>query len=146
MECRGGGGMEGGGDDHDNGSGATSLNNDGNGAEEEEAAVNIVEDKGEEFATGSTSIRWDDADTMMDAPPPLLAHCPLRLLGQLLRRDNRTAGAENMAASATTAAKVGIIARPMSSSGAVTNAMDVIAWWQSRNDINDNNDDNDQCQ
>ncbi len=48
---------------------------------------------------------------------------------------------------ATTAAKVGIVARATTSSGAVTNAMDVVAWQQSHTDISDNydNDDNNQC-
>ncbi len=82
---------------------------------------------------------------MMDAPPPLLAHRPLPLLGSPLRWDDRTAGAKNAAASATTAAKVGIVARATFSSGAVMNAMDVVAWRQSRNDIDDDDDDNDQC-
>ena len=123
-----------------------SLNDDNDGAEEEEANVNIVEDKGEDFATGPTLIRRDDAATMMDAPPPLLARRPLPLLGSPLRQDDRTAGAKNAAASATTAVKVGIFARATSSSGAVTNAMDVVAWRQSRNDIDDDNNDNDQCQ
>jgi hypothetical protein len=83
---------------------------------------------------------------MMDAPPPLLAHCPLTLLGSPLQQDNRRAGAKNAVASATTAAKVGIIARATSSSGAVTNAMDDVAWRQSCNNINnDNNDKNNQC-
>ncbi len=138
MECRGGGG-----DDHNDGSNALSPNNEDDRAEEEEAAVDIVKDKGEDFATGPTSIRWDDAVTMMDAPLPLLARRPLPLLGLLLRRDDRMAGAKNAAASALTATKVGIVARAMSSSGAVTNAMDVVAWRQSCNNIDD--DDNDQC-
>ncbi len=48
---------------------------------------------------------------------------------------------------ATTAAKVGIVARATTSSGAVTNAMDAVAWRQSCTDINDddNNKDNNQC-
>ena len=92
---------------------------------------------------GPTSIRRDDAATMMDAPPPLIARRPLSLWGTPLQRDDRTAGAKNAAASATTAAKVGIVARATASSGAVTNAMDVVAWRQSCNDINDNNDNND---
>ncbi len=121
----------------------SSPNDDDDRAEEEEAAVNIVKDKGEDFAMGPTLIRQDDAAMMMDAPPSLLAHRPLPLLGSLLRRDNRTAGAKNAAASATTAAKVGIVARATSSSGAVMNAMDIVAWRQSRNDIDDDN--NDQC-
>jgi hypothetical protein len=33
-------------------------------------------------------------------------------------------------ASATTVDEVSIVDRAMSSSGAVTNAMDVVAWWQ----------------
>jgi hypothetical protein len=45
---------------------------------------------------GSTLSRRDDAAIMMDTPPPLLADI--------------TAGAKNVAASATTAAKVGVIA------------------------------------
>jgi hypothetical protein len=48
--------------------------------------------------------------TMMDAPPPLLMHCPLPLRGLPLQWVERTAGAKNGAASATTAAKVGIVA------------------------------------
>jgi hypothetical protein len=63
-------------------------------------AVDIVEDKGEDFATGSTSILRDHATTMMDAPPPLLARRPLPLRGSTLQRDDRTAGAKNAAASA----------------------------------------------
>jgi hypothetical protein len=82
---------------------------------------------------------------MMDAPPPLLARRPLPFLGSPLRRDDRTAGAKNVAASVTTAAKVSIVARATFSSGAMTNAMDVVAWQQSRNDINNNDDNNDQC-
>ncbi len=120
------------------------YNNDNDKAEEEEATVDIVKDKGEDFATGPTLIRWDDAATMMDTPPPLLARRPLPLLGSPLRRDDRTAGVKNAAASATTAAKVGIVACATFSSGAVTNAMDVVAWRQSHNDFN--NDNNDQCQ
>jgi hypothetical protein len=116
-----------------------------NGGEEEEAAVDIVEDKGEDFATGPTSICWDDTATMMDAPPPLLTRCPLPLLGLPLRQDDRTAGAKNVVASATTAAKVGIVARATSSSGAVTYAMDVVALRQSCNDIDNSDDNNDQC-
>ncbi len=49
-----GGGHGGGRDDHNDGSDASSPNNDDNGAEEEEATINIVEDKGEDFAMGST--------------------------------------------------------------------------------------------
>ncbi len=46
---------------------------------------------------------------------------------------------------ATTAAKVGIVTHTTASSGAMTNAMDAIAWQQSRTDIDDDNDDdNDQ--
>ena len=119
------------------------YNNDNDKAEEEEAAIDIVEDKGEDFATGPTLICRDDAATMMDVPPSLLVRHPLPLLGSPLRRDDRTAGVKNAAASATTAAKVGIVACATSSSGAVTNAMDVVAWRQSHNDIDD--DDNDQC-
>jgi hypothetical protein len=143
MECRGGG-HRGEGDDHDNGSDKSSPNNDDNVYEEKEATVNIVKEKGEDFATRSTLIRQDDAATMMDASPPLLGLRPLPLRGSPLQRDNRTAGAKNAAASATTAAKVGIVACTTASSGAITNAMDVIAWWQSCNNIND--DDNNQCQ
>jgi hypothetical protein len=143
-------GMQGGGqrgeDDHNDGSNALSPNNDNNGADKEEAAVNIVEDKGEDFAMGLMSIHQDDATTMIDALLPLLAHCPLPLRGLPLQQDNRMAGAKNAVASATTAAKVGIVAHATSSNGAVTNAMDVIAWWQSRNNINNNNDNNDQWQ
>ncbi len=51
-----------------------------------------------------------------------------------------------MAASTTTAAKVGIVACATSSSGAVTNAMDVVTWQQSCNDIDNNNNNNNQCQ
>ncbi len=78
---QGGGRRGGGGDDHNNGSDALSPNDNDDGAEEEEAAVNIVEDKGVDFAMGSTSICWDNAATMMDAPPPLLALHPLPLWG-----------------------------------------------------------------
>jgi hypothetical protein len=49
---------------------------------------------------------------------------------------------------ATTAAKVGIVARATASSGTVTNAMDALAWRQSRTNINDDdngNEDNNQC-
>jgi hypothetical protein len=49
---------------------------------------------------------------------------------------------------ATTAAKVGIVARTTASSGTVTNAMDAFAWWQSRTNINEDdngNEDNNQC-
>ncbi len=138
---QGGGGR--GGDDHDDGSNALSPNNDDDKAREKEASVDIVKDKGEDFATGPTSIRQDDAAMMKDALPPLLACRPLPLLGSPLRWDNRTAGAKNAAASATNAAKVGIVACATTSSGPMMNAMDVVAWRQSRNDIN--NDDNDQC-
>ncbi len=41
--------------------------------------------------------------------------------------------------------QVGIVVCATSSSGAVTNAMDIIAWWQSHNDIDDDNNKNDQC-
>ncbi len=142
---QGGGGARRGGADHDDGSDASSPNDDNNRAEEEEATVDIVEVKGEEFAMGPTSIRWDDAAMMMDAPPPLLVRRPLPLLGLPLRWDDRMAGAKNAAASAPTAAKVGIVAHATSSSGAVTNAMEVVAWRQSHNDIDDDNNDNDQC-
>jgi hypothetical protein len=54
------------------------------------------------------------------------------------------AGPKNAASSATTAAKVGIAAHATASSGAMTNAMDVIAWRQSRNSINNNHKDNNQ--
>ncbi len=94
---------------------------------------------------GSTSIHQDDAATMMYVPPPLLAHCPLPLWGSPLQRHDRTAGAKNAAASATTAAKVGIIARTTASSGTVTNAMDIIAWRQSCNDIDNDDNNNNQC-
>ncbi len=47
---------------------------------------------------------------------------------------------------ATTAAKVGIIAHVTASSGAMTNAMDAVAWRQSRTIIDDDDDDNNQCQ
>jgi hypothetical protein len=136
-----GGGHGGRGDDHNNGSDALSPNNDDDGVEEEEAAVNVVKDKGEDFATGLTLIRQDNAATMMDAPPPLLARCPLPLWGSPLQRDDRTAGVKNAAASANTAAKVGIIARATASSGAATNAMDIVAWRQSLNNIDYDNED-----
>ncbi len=129
MKCRGGGGAEGGGYDHNNGSSASSLNNNNNGAEEEEATVNIVEDKGEDFLMRLTLICWDDTATMMDLLPPLLARCPLPPWGLPLQLNNRTAGRKSAVASATTAAKVGIIACAMASSGTETNAMDVVAWW-----------------
>ncbi len=74
------------------------------------------------------SIRWDNAAMMMDAPPPLLAHCPLPLWGLPLQRGDRMAGTKNAAASATIAAKVGIVDCTISSSGVVTNAMGVVAW------------------
>jgi hypothetical protein len=96
-------------------------------AEEEEATVNIVKGKGEDFAMGLTLIHGDNAATMMDIPPPLLACIPLPLRGSPLQRDNRTAGAKNAAASATTAAKVGIVAHAMSSSGAVMNTINIVA-------------------
>ena len=82
---------------------------------------------------------------MMDAPPSLLVCFPLPLLGLPLQQDDRTAGAKNAAASATTAAKVGIVTCATSSSGTVMNAMDVIAWRQSHIDMDNNDDDNDQC-
>ncbi len=94
---------------------------------------------------GSMSIHRDNAATMMDAPPPLLARRPLPLRGLPLQRDDRTAGAKNAAASATTAVKVGNVARTTASSGAVTNAMDVVAWRQSRTDIDNDDDNNDRC-
>ncbi len=120
-----GGGAEGGGGDHNNRSNTMSPNDNNDGAEEEEAAVNIVKDKGEDFGTGSTS---NDAATMMDVPTPLLGHCPLPLRGLPLQQDDRTAGAKNVAASATTVAKVGIVTPATSSSGAVMNTMDIVAW------------------
>jgi hypothetical protein len=84
---------------------------------------------------------------MLEAPPPLLVlvHRLLPVLGLPLQRDDRRAGTKNAAASATTAAKVGIVASTTSSSGAMTNAMNVVAWRQSRNDIDNNNEDNNQC-
>jgi hypothetical protein len=142
MGCRGGGAWRGG-DDHNDGSNASSPNDDNDRAEEEEATVNIVKDKGEDFAMGPTLISRDDVATMTDAPPPLIARCPLPLLGLPLRRDDRTAGSKNAVASATNATKIGIVARATSSSGAMTNAMDIVAWQQSCNYIDDNN--NDQC-
>jgi hypothetical protein len=145
MECRGGG-CGGGGDDHDDGSNASSPNNKDNGAEEEEVAVNIVKDKGEDFTMGSTLIHQDNAATMMDMLPPLIVHRPYPLRGSPLQRDNRMAGAKNWwHPQATTAAKVGIVACAMASSGAMTNNMDTVAWRQSHTDINDNDDNNDQC-
>jgi hypothetical protein len=143
MEYRGGG-VGGGGDDHDVGSKALSPNDDDDGAEEEEAAINIVEDKGEGFATGSTSICQDDAATMTDALPPLI----------VLSRDCPSSGTTERQArrmrrhpQATTAAKVGVVSCATASSGAVKNAMDTFAWRQSRTSIDDNNDDedNNQC-
>jgi hypothetical protein len=49
---------------------------------------------------------------------------------------------------ANTAAKVGILTCAGASSGAVTNAMDAVAWQQSRTNIDDEDDDkdNNQCQ
>ncbi len=70
---------------------------------------------------------------------------PLRLRGSLLQQDDRKAGAKNAAASTTTAAKVGIVAHATSSSGTVTNAVDVVAWRQSRNNIDDDDNNNEQC-
>ncbi len=64
----------------------------------------------------------------MDVPLPLLACCPLPLWGLPLQRDNRTAGVKIAAASATTVAKVGIVACATASSGAKTNTMDIVAW------------------
>jgi hypothetical protein len=142
---QGGKGRGGGGDDHDNESNSSSPNGNDNGAEEEEVTVDIFKDKGEDFAMGLMSIRWDDAATMMNVPPPLLLCCPLPLRGLLLQHDNRTVGAKDAVASATTAAKVGIVTRAMASSGAMTNAMDVVAWRQSHNNINNNNDNSNQC-
>jgi hypothetical protein len=107
MECREG--ARRGEGDHDNGSNASSPNDDYNGAEEEEAAIDIVKDKGEDFATGPTSSHQDNAATLMDSPPPLLMHSPLPLRGLPHQQDNRTAGTKNAATSATTAAKVGIV-------------------------------------
>jgi hypothetical protein len=102
MECRRGGAKGGGTimttEDHNNRKDVSSPNDDNNGAEEEEAAVNIFEEKGEDFVTGSTSIHWDHAATIMGAPSPLLEPHPLLLWGLLLQRDNRTAGAKNAAA------------------------------------------------
>ena len=138
-------GMQGGGqrgeDDHNDGSNALSPNNDNNGADKEEAAVNIVEDEGEDSMTGSTSICRDDAATMMDAPP-LSSSSP----GIAAPAGQQNGRCKDAAVSATTAAKVGIVARATSSSGAVMNTMDIIAWRQSPKDINNNEDDNDQCQ
>jgi hypothetical protein len=70
--------------------------------------------------------------TMMNAPPPLLptARCPLPHQGSPLQQDDGTVGAKSAMASATTVDEVSIVARAMSSSGAVTNAMDVVAWRQ----------------
>ncbi len=82
----------------------------------------------------------------MDMLPPLLTCHPLPLLESLLQWDDRMAGTKNAAACATTVAKVGIVACATASIGAVTDAMDVIAWQQSCNDIDDNNKHNDQCQ
>ena len=68
---------------------------------------------------------------MMDAPPPLLARCPPPHRGLLLQWDDGTVGTKNAAASATTMDKYGIIACTMVvSRGAVTNAMDIVAWRQ----------------
>ncbi len=89
-----GGGHRGGGDDHDDGSDASSPNDNDNGAEEEKAAVNIVKDKVKKFPMGLTLICWDNATTMMDAPPPLLVHSPLSLLGLPFQQNDRTAGAK----------------------------------------------------
>jgi hypothetical protein len=52
----------------------------------------------------------DNAATMMDMPRPLLVCHPLPLRGLPLQREDRTAGKKNAAESATTAAKVGIVA------------------------------------
>ncbi len=136
----------GGGGEQDDRSNPSFPNNNDNEAEEEEAAVDIVIDEGEDFAMGRMSIHWDDAAMMMDTPPPLLTRCPLPLRGLPLQQDDRTAGTKNAAASATTAAKVGIAARATASSGTMTNTMDIIAWQQSCNNIDDDdNNDNDQC-
>ena len=56
---------------------ASSLYNDDHGAEEDEVATDIGGSKREDFATGSLSIRRDNAAMMMDEPSPLLACCPL---------------------------------------------------------------------
>ena len=79
---------------------------------------------------GLSSICWDSAATMVDVPPPLLACCPSLHRGLLLQWDDRMAGTKNAAASATTTDEVGIVTHTMASSGAVTNALDVIAWRQ----------------
>ncbi len=133
------------GDDHDDGRDASSPNDEDDGAEEEEAAVNTVKDKGIDFATGPTSIPQDNAATMIDVLPPLLVHHPLPLWGLPLQWDNRMEGAKNAAASTTTAAKVGIVARATASSDSVTNTMDIVTWRQSCNDIDNDHDDNNQC-
>jgi hypothetical protein len=97
---QGGGHGGGGGGDHNDGSDASSPNDDYDGAEEEEAPIDIVKDKGEDIAMGSTSICWVDAATMMDAPPPLHVRCPLPLRVSPLQQDDITSGAKNAAASA----------------------------------------------
>jgi hypothetical protein len=68
---------------------------------------------------------------MMDAPPPLLAHHPPPCRGLPLQKDDGTVGAKNVAVSSTTMDKFGIFARVMVSTGAMTNAMDIVAWRQS---------------
>ena len=52
---------------------ALSLNRDDDGAKEDETVVNIDNDKRENLVTGLSTICWDNAATMMDTPPPLLA-------------------------------------------------------------------------
>ena len=99
--------------------GVLSLSDDNVGAEEDEATVNIINNRREDLATGLLLIGRDNAATILDAPLQLLAHHPLPCQGSLLQRDDGTAGTQNVAASATTPDKFGIIAHAMASRGAL---------------------------
>jgi hypothetical protein len=74
---------------------------------EREAAANINNYEGQDFAADLWPIRWDNATTMTDVPPPLLADpCPPHHGFPGSRQDDQTAGAKNIVACATAATKV----------------------------------------
>ena len=121
---------------------ATSFNDDDDGAEEDKAAINFDDNKREDLAMRLLPIGCDNATTMMDARPPLLACRPSPCQELPLQRDGGTLGAQNAAATATTTDKFGITACAMASRGAITNAINVVA----DDNNNANNDDGDnQC-
>ena len=118
-----------------------SLKDVNDGAEKDETAVNMDDNKRENFAMGLLSVRWDNTAMMMDALAPLLTCCapPCRALPP--QQDDRTAGAKIAAASASTVDKFGILADAMVSRGALTNALQ----GRGHNNIDNDKDDGNQC-